>query len=177
MMLFLDGKQEKLIAGLRKEMERSAESLEFERAAVFRDHIRASKASRSRSASSAPPAPDKDVIAFARRDGEACVQVFFIREGKLLGREHYMLEGTANSEPGEIMGSFMGQFYDEAAYVPPNILVQHDVSDADVIRAGCVRRGAPRSRSACHAAAKSTSWSRWRLATLPRFSSSLGCDI
>jgi excinuclease ABC subunit C len=132
--MFLDGKQEALITDLRKQMEAAADKLEFERAAVFRDRVRRleSVAEQKRVFSTANT--DEDVIAFARRDGEACVQVFFIRDGKLLGREHFMLEGTADSEPGEILESFMSQFYEDVTNVPPNILVQHEVSEADVIQ-------------------------------------------
>lgn len=133
-MLFLDGKQEILTKGLRKEMERAADSLEFERAAVFRDRIRRLESVAEQKRVFTTANTDEDVIAFARRDGEACVQVFFIRSGKLMGREHFMLEGTTESEPGEILGSFLGQFYDDASYVPPNILIQHDVSDAEIIQ-------------------------------------------
>lgn len=132
--LFLDGKQETILKQLRANMETASESLEFERAAVFRDRIRRLESVAEQKRVFSTASTDEDVIAFARRDGEACVQVFFIREGKLLGREHFMLEGTTDSEPGEIIESFMGQFYDDASYVPPNILLQHDVSDAEVIQ-------------------------------------------
>lgn len=132
--LFLEGKQDKLIVGLRKEMEKSADNLEFERAAVFRDRIRRLESVAEQKRVFSTASTDEDVIAFARRDGEACVQVFFIRGGKLIGRENFVLEGTAESEPGEIIESFMGQFYDDVSYVPPSILLQHDVSDAEVIQ-------------------------------------------
>ncbi|MEO8284927.1 MAG: excinuclease ABC subunit UvrC [Chloroflexota bacterium] len=132
--LFLDGKQERLTSGLRKEMEDAAEKLEFERAAVFRDRLRRLENVAEQKRVFSTSSTDEDVIAFARRDGEACVQIFFIRGGMLLGRESFMLEGAADSEPGEVLEGFMGQFYDDASYVPPNILLQHDVSDADVIQ-------------------------------------------
>ncbi len=131
--LFLEGKQEKIIKTMRREMEEASETLEFERAAVFRDRIRSLESVLEQQKVFSTAKTDQDVIAFAKNDGEACVQVFFIRGGKLLGREHYMLEGTADSTPAEIMESFIGQFYDEAAYVPPKLLLQHDLSDAAVI--------------------------------------------
>lgn len=132
--LFLDGKQETILKQLRRDMETASDSLEFERAAVFRDRIRRLEnvAEQKRVFSTANT--DEDVIAFAQRDGEACVQVFFIRDGKLLGREHFMLEGTKDSAPDEIMSGFLGQFYEDASYVPPKILLQHDVTDADIIQ-------------------------------------------
>ena len=132
--LFLEGKQGTIVKQLRAGMEAAADNLEFERAAVFRDRIRRLESVAEQKRVFSTTNTDEDVIAFAKRDGEACVQVFFIRGGKLLGREHFMLEGTADSEPGEILGGFLGQFYDDASYVPPQILLQHDVTDADVIQ-------------------------------------------
>jgi excinuclease ABC subunit C len=76
---------------------------------------------------------DEDVIAFARNNGDACVQVFFIRQGKLLGRENYVLEGTSEETPAQIMESFIAQFYEDAADIPPNLVLQHDPSEAEII--------------------------------------------
>ncbi|HET9494326.1 MAG TPA: excinuclease ABC subunit UvrC, partial [Chloroflexia bacterium] len=133
--MFLDGKQEVIVKGLKAQMEQAAEELQFERAAVFRDRIRRLESVIEQKRVFTTATADEDVIAFARRDGEACVQIFFIRGGKLMGREDYMLEGTAEAEPSEIMEGFIGQFYEDATYVPPKILVQHEVSDAEVIQA------------------------------------------
>ena len=115
-------------------MDAASDHLEFERAAVFRDRIRTLERVLEQQHVFSTTNADQDVIAFAKNDGEACVQVFFIRQGKLLGREHYMLEGTAEFEPGEIMESFIAQFYEGSTQVPPNLLLQHDVSDADIIQ-------------------------------------------
>lgn len=140
--LFLDGKQETILKQLRQGMESASENLEFERAAVFRDRIRRLENVAEQKRVFTTASTDEDVIAFAQRDGEACVQVFFIRAGKLLGREHFMLEGTRDSNPDEILGGFLGQFYEDASYVPPNILLQHDVTDADIIQSWLrVKRG------------------------------------
>ena len=132
--LFLQGKQDSIIKGLRREMDEASESLAFERAAVFRDRIKALERVHEEQKVFSTTKVDEDVIAFARRDGEALVQVFFIRGGKLLGREHYMLENTTESESGEILESFISQFYQDASYVPPKLLLQHEVSDAEVIQ-------------------------------------------
>lgn len=132
---FLDGKQDTIVKSLRRQMEDAAEELQFERAAVFRDRVRTLERVLEQQKVFSTANTDQDVIAFAKNDSEACVQIFFIRGGKLLGREHFMLEGTAESSPGEILESFMGQFYDDAAYVPQDILLQDEVSDAEVIQA------------------------------------------
>ncbi len=134
-MLFLEGKEEHIIRDMRRKMEEASEGLEFERAAVFRDRIHLLESVREKQRVFSTSRADEDVIAFARRDGEACVQVFFIRGGRLLGREYFMLEGAADASPEEIMQSFIGQFYDSGANKPPpKLLLQHDVNDADVIQ-------------------------------------------
>lgn len=132
--LFLNRKHDVIIKQMRKKMEVAANDLQFERAGVFRDRIRTLERVLEEQKVFSTSNADEDVIAFARNDGEACVQIFFIRGGKLLGREHYMLEGTMDSSPGEILESFMTQFYDDASYVPANVLLQDDVSDAEIIQ-------------------------------------------
>jgi excinuclease ABC subunit C len=131
---FLEGKSEEIIDDLRAQMMAASERLEFERAAALRDQIEALERviERQRIVSSARA--DEDVIAFARQDGDACVQVFFIRRGKLIGREYFVLEGTADEDTRQIITSFVKQFYDKAAYVPSEILLQSDVDEAMIIQ-------------------------------------------
>ena len=131
---FLEGKSEEIIDDLRAQMTTASERLDFERAAALRDQIVALERviERQRVVSSA--LADEDVIAFARQDGDACVQVFFIRRGKLIGREYFVLEGTADEEARQIMTSFVKQFYDKAAYVPPEILLQSETDEAMIIQ-------------------------------------------
>ncbi|MFL5732220.1 MAG: excinuclease ABC subunit UvrC [Chloroflexia bacterium] len=132
--LFLEGKQDKIVKSMRKEMLEASEKLEFERAAVFRDRIKKLEGVLQTQKVFSATNADEDVIAFAQEDGEAVVQVFFIRGGKLRGREHYPLEGTEESDPAEIMTSFIAQFYSDAVEVPPRLLLQHDISEADIIQ-------------------------------------------
>lgn len=131
---FLEGKSEEIVDDLRAQMTTASERLEFERAAALRDQIAALERviERQRVVSSA--LADEDVIAFARQDGDACVQVFFIRRGKLIGREYFVLEGTADEDARQIMTSFVKQFYDKAAYVPSEILLQSDIDEALIIQ-------------------------------------------
>ena len=77
---------------------------------------------------------DEDVIAFARADGDACVQVFFIRGGKLTGRDYFVLEGAAEEADAEIMTSFLKQFYDQSPSVPPQIVLPQEVDELMIIR-------------------------------------------
>ncbi len=132
---FLEGKSEQVTESLRAKLDESAERLEYERAARYRDqlHALARITERQKVASLVPI--DQDVIAFARDDGDACVQVFFVRSGKLLGREYFVLEGTEDESQEQVLSSFVKQFYDQAAFVPPEILLPERLDEAQIIAA------------------------------------------
>ncbi len=130
---FLEGKTDEIVDDLQGKMARAAEDLKFEQAARYRDQLRAIERLIERQKVVSPVLADQDVIAFAREDGQACVQVFFIRMGKLIGREYFVLEGAEGEDSGEVMSSFVKQFYDEAAYVPPEILLQSEIDEALII--------------------------------------------
>ncbi|MCL5958764.1 MAG: excinuclease ABC subunit UvrC [Chloroflexi bacterium] len=132
--LFLEGRQDEIVKQMRRQMEEAAEKLQFERAAYLRDRIQAAEKITERQKIISTAIKDEDVIAFARSDGEACVQIFFVRGGKLVGREHFALEGTKDEDARHILSSFVMQFYDAAAYVPPRILLQNDIEEAAVIQ-------------------------------------------
>lgn len=131
--LFLEGRQEIIIRDLRHRMEEAAQALEFEKAISLRDQLQAVESITERQKISSTTKNDEDVIAFAREKNEACVQIFFIRGGRLIGKEHFILEGTLDEEPGRIMASFIEQFYGSAPYVPPRILLQTEPYDTSVI--------------------------------------------
>ncbi|MGQ9684121.1 MAG: excinuclease ABC subunit UvrC [Anaerolineae bacterium] len=131
--LFLEGRQDQVLRDLRARMTAAAEALDFERAATLRDQIAAVEAVIERQRVVSTSLTDQDVIAFAREDGQACVQVFFVRDGKLIGREYFVLTGIHDEDARAIMASFVKQFYDEAAYVPPEILMQSRVDEWLVI--------------------------------------------
>ncbi|MBN1401620.1 MAG: excinuclease ABC subunit UvrC, partial [Anaerolineae bacterium] len=132
--LFLEGRQEAILQELEEEMQRHAEALRFERAARLRDDIAAIKQVVERQRIVSAHLNDHDFIAMARDDGQACVQVFFVRGGKLIGREYYMLTGTQDENESAVMASFVKQFYDQGAYVPPEILVPTDLDELAVIQ-------------------------------------------
>jgi len=132
---FLEGDSEMVLAQLTGRMQAAAENLQFERAALLRDQIRAATQIVERQKIVSGQQEDEDIIAFAQdaRTGEACVQVFFIRRGKLIGRENFVLEGVEPDANGELMAAFVKQFYDEAAFVPPSILLQKDLDERTII--------------------------------------------
>lgn len=122
--LFLEGKQERVVRELRSKMEAAAKNLEFEKAALLRDQIGAVERVIERQ-KIAQAEGEMDVIALEQAREQAYVLVFFIRNGKLLGRENFILEGTRDEEPSQIMTSFVQQFYNSAPYIPKRILLQH----------------------------------------------------
>jgi excinuclease ABC subunit C len=131
---FLAGRTEPIVSRLKSEMERAAESLRYERAAALRDQLQAIDRVVERQKVVSPEYIDSDVIAMARSDGEACVQVFFIRGGKLIGREYFLLEGAEDSPDADVMSEFIKQFYDQAPVVPPQVLLPHEIEEIQIIK-------------------------------------------
>ena len=132
--LFLEGHTDPIVSRLRLEMEQAAEELRFERAATLRDQLRAIENVVERQKVVSPDYVDSDVLALARSDGEACVQVFFIRGGKLIGRDYYLLEGADDTPDSDVMAQFLKQFYDQAPIVPSQVLLPTDVEETQIIR-------------------------------------------
>ena len=133
LMDFLDGKSDHIVRGIEQRMATAAENLDFERAAEYRDQLKAIERITARQRIIGPDDTDQDVIAFARDDGEACVQVFFVRHGKLIGREYFMLDNAEGESDQEVLQEFLTQFYEDAAYVPKEILLPAEVEEARII--------------------------------------------
>lgn len=131
--LFLEGRSEQVVAELERQMFAAAEALRFERAAALRDQIDAINQIIERQRIVSEHLRDHDIVALARDDGQACVQVFFIRDGKLIGREYFVLTGAQEENDAAVMSSFIKQFYSEATQIPPEILLQHDLDEFAVI--------------------------------------------
>ncbi len=130
---FLEGKTESVVKDMQARMQGAAEALDFEKAATIRDQLHAIAHIVEKQKIVSAAQADQDVIAFAREDGDTCVQVFFIRGGKLLGREYFILDGAEGEEEQAIMNSFVKQFYDEAAYIPPEVLLPAQIEEALII--------------------------------------------
>jgi len=132
--LFLEGKQEKIVRELERKMKKAAEALDFEKAALFRDQIQAIHKVIEGQRIAATVRGEQDVIAFSQEKDQAYVQVFFIRNNKLTGRESFVLQGTQHEEPHQIMTSFIKQFYSSSPYIPPLLLLQYPVEDIVVLK-------------------------------------------
>ena len=131
--LFFDGKQDGLTKRLRKEMEEAAENLEFEKAAKLRDQLQGIEQIITQQKAVLGGDDDRDVIAMARGLNQCCVQIFFIRGGKIVGRENYFLRGTDGTSRGEVIASFMKQFYLNCQFIPRNILIETELEEQEVL--------------------------------------------
>ena len=113
---FLEGKSDEIVADLEERMQKAAEAWDYEQAAGYRDQLAAIQRVIERQKIVTQDMADQDVIAFARDNGDACVQVFFIRNGRLIGREYFVLDGAADESDAEVLASFVKQFYDAVSY-------------------------------------------------------------
>jgi len=130
---FLGGKQEEIVKRLENEMIKASENMEFEKAAALRDKIASLRHIAQKQKVVTNAMSDQDVIAFSKDPTDSCVQVFFIRGGKLIGREHFIFEGVGEVSDKELMTSFIKQFYSAAAYVPSEIVLQEDIDEMEII--------------------------------------------
>lgn len=138
---FLEGRTEPVIRRLETEMREAAAVLGFERAARLRDQIRAIREVVQKQRVVSQKMLDSDVLALARDDGEAVVQVFFIRGGKLIGHEHFVLENTEGVPDEEVLADFLKQFYESHAALPRQVLLPHEVEEARLITQWLRQRG------------------------------------
>lgn len=132
--LFLSGKEERLIEILKEKMNKCAMDFNFEDAAIYRDKIRSLEDMvQKQKIDSGTSDLNQDIIAMARAHDEACVQVFFIRNGKIVGREHFILEGVMDSSRKSILSSFVKQFYISQDYIPKEIIIEGEIEDSFVL--------------------------------------------
>ncbi len=131
--LFFEGKQDGLVKRLKQEMEQAAENLEFEQAARLRDQLQGIEQIMTQQKAVLGSDSDEDVIAMARGINQCCVQIFFVRGGKIVGRENYFLKGTDDSSRGEVIASFMKQFYLNCQFIPRNILLETELEEQEVL--------------------------------------------
>ena len=128
LMNFLSGHSEEIVTRIENEMLKASEEMRFEKAAALRDQLKAITSIIERQKIVfASDYKDSDVLAMARTDGEACVQIFFIRGGKLIGREYFILEGTEDTADQQVMTEFVKQFYTEAANIPEQVLMPEEI--------------------------------------------------
>ncbi|MEE8362994.1 MAG: excinuclease ABC subunit UvrC [Dehalococcoidia bacterium] len=143
-LLFLEGNTRAVVRGLKDEMDRAADELEFERAAALRDQMRAIERVYEGQKVLSMSGENLDIVGVAHGRNEAWVEVFFVRRGNLIGRDHFIMEGARGEETPGILTQFLKQFYASAAHVPRRVLLPEEIEDADVIASWLSgRRGGP----------------------------------
>jgi excinuclease ABC subunit C len=134
LMEFLSGHSEPIVKRIQVDMQKASDEMRFEKAAALRDQLKAMQSIIERQKIVfGSDYEDSDVIAMARADGEACVQIFFIRGGKLIGREYFILEGTEDTSDNQVMAEFVKQFYTEAANIPEQVMLPQEIEERIII--------------------------------------------
>ena len=131
--MFLEGRTEEVIADLTEKMHEAAERFDYERAALHRDQIDAVKRVTERQQMATTRPVEMDVFGLARQDDEACVQVFFVRGTKVVGRDHFLLHGVKDEPDATVLASFLEQFYESAVYIPKEILLPEQSDETALI--------------------------------------------
>ena len=127
---FLEGKQELVLRQLNQKMMEASHRFQFEKAALLRDQIKAIEKVIEAQKIAVTLKGEQDVIALAQDKGLACVEIFFIRNNKLVGRDHFIMENIYDETPNEIITSFVKQYYASASYIPPLILLRNPVNES-----------------------------------------------
>jgi excinuclease ABC subunit C len=130
---FMGGETEEVMADLLVQIQVAATEMQYERAAQLRDRYQSLQHVMERQRIITTAATNQDVVAIARDDGNACVEVYFVRNGKLLGREYFVMEGGHLEADEDIVTAFLQQFYTDAAMVPPEILLPSRIAEAEVL--------------------------------------------
>ena len=130
---FLNGKYQPILEELKTKMEQSAENMEFEEAAQYRDLLRSVSSIAQKQKATMTDQENRDIIAFAKDQDEAVVQVFFVRNGQIIGREHFYLKLSMEKTAGEILKRFLFQFYSGTPFLPKELVLQAEPDDMEGI--------------------------------------------
>ncbi len=132
-LMFLDGNTREVVREIKTAMSDASDALEFERAGALRDRLRAIERVYEGQKVVGMGRENLDAIALATAHDEAWVEIFFIRQGNLVGRDHFIMQGTRDSSVPEVVGQFVQQFYDSASYIPRTVLVPEPLEDIEVL--------------------------------------------
>lgn len=130
---FLNGNYDPVLKDLEEKMLQASENMEFEQAIEYRELLSSVRQIAQKQKISNSDGEDKDIIAMASDGEDAVVQVFFVREGRLIGRDHFYLRIAPKDQPAEILGSFVKQFYAGTPFIPRELMLQTQIEDAEVI--------------------------------------------
>ena len=130
---FLNGNFAPILNSLKQKMEEASENLEFEDAIRYRDLYNSVKQVAQKQKITDSDGEDKDIIALARDENDAVVQVFFVRGGKLIGREHFIMTRTQDCTQAQVLLDFVKQFYAGTPFIPKELMLQHEIEDIPVL--------------------------------------------
>lgn len=130
---FLSGNSDKLIFDLQKKMYEYSKNLDFERAAFIRDKIETVKKISQKQKANSASGTNVDAIAMYSQNSTDCIQVFFIRNGKMLGRENYFINNEKDTEKKEILQNFIKQYYSETSFIPNELLIEEEIDDINLV--------------------------------------------
>jgi excinuclease ABC subunit C len=137
---FLGGRYEKILKSLDDQMKEAAQTMKFEEAAKFRDLSNSVKQVSQKQKITDSDGEDKDILAIYQEEEEAVIQIFFMRDGKLIGREHYYMTHVAGKPPALVMEDFVKQFYAGTPFIPKELMLQYEVSDRTLIEQFLTKR-------------------------------------
>ena len=130
---FLNGNYNKILKSLEEKMLEASENMEFEEAAKFRDLFNSVKQVAQKQKMTDSEGEDKDIIAAAMQEDDVVIQVFFVRDGRLIGREHFYMRSAARQTRGEVLSSFIKQFYAGTPFIPREIMLQDEIEEKEII--------------------------------------------
>lgn len=142
----LEGNYTEVLEHLQEKMQDAAEQMKFEEAAQYRDLIESVRKSSVHQKVTDTGGMDRDIIALARAGSEAVVQVFFIREGRMIGREHFHLNGVDGEERGAVLQAFIKQFYAGTPFIPKELMIECEIEEEAIIREWLSERRGDRVR-------------------------------
>jgi excinuclease ABC subunit C len=134
-LLFLEGKQEILMNKITEKMLEASENMQFEKAAELRDQLKAVESVMEKQKMISPDFEDQDILAMARGNNESCVEIFFVREGKINGREHFMMKNTDEKSRSEVLTAFVQQYYGDIIDYPRELILQEELEDQLLLEA------------------------------------------
>lgn len=130
----LEGKTDKLLKQISKEMEEASQNMQYEKAAYLRDKILAVERISEKQKVSNISENDIDVIGLAKSEARVCIEIFFVRKSKMIGREHYFLDDLVDEEPKEIISSFIKQYYMDRPILPNKIMIREEIEDKELLQ-------------------------------------------
>ncbi len=143
---FLNGNYNKILKDLEEKMTQAAENMEFEEAARYRDLHASVKSVSQKQKITDSALDDKDIIALYQDETDAVVQVFFVRDGKLIGREHYYMMHVSGRKKDQILEDFVKQFYAGTPFIPRELMLQYEIGDRELVEKWLSERKGSRVR-------------------------------